>query len=287
MTRLLDQFWLLYSTDVEAARGLDEGAIDDLTFEAELVTFALECVSPGEGEWARYLQETMRRLADAGFNVGNQMVLLRGINDTPEVRRMLPREVELLYTARPEVLTGGGEEPVCRDVAHGVRPGDRDDPSPALLEKRQSLPELDAYKDAHEREQTLASEIQTAAAELKTLELEFDKSEGELQILESKLNEHETRLFAGGMSARETEHMRLEVQSLHGQQEALDVRRLARHPDRVLVGARVVPADVAARDGERRWRVRDHRAHCRVRTRARRTALAHATAIGRRRRRRS
>ena len=30
------------------------------------------------------------------------------------------------------------------------------------------------------------------------------------------------------------------------QQEALDVRRLARHPDRVLVGARVVPADVAA-----------------------------------------
>lgn len=30
MTRLLDQLWLLYSTDVEAARGLDEGAIDDL-----------------------------------------------------------------------------------------------------------------------------------------------------------------------------------------------------------------------------------------------------------------
>jgi predicted nucleic acid-binding Zn-ribbon protein len=95
-----------------------------------------------------------------------------------------------------------------------------------LLEKRQSLPELDAYKDAHEREQALASEIQTAAAELKTLELEFDKSEGELQILENKLNEHETRLFAGGMSARETEHMRLEVQSLHGQREALEERVL-------------------------------------------------------------
>ena len=30
------------------------------------------------------------------------------------------------------------------------------------------------------------------------------------------------------------------------QQQPLDVRRLARHPDRVLVGARVVPADVAA-----------------------------------------
>jgi predicted nucleic acid-binding Zn-ribbon protein len=96
-----------------------------------------------------------------------------------------------------------------------------------LLEKRQSLPELAAYKDAHEREQTLASEIQTAGADLKMLELEFDKSEGELQILENKLNEHETRLFAGGMSARETEHMRLEVQSLHGQREALEEKVLA------------------------------------------------------------
>ena len=31
-----------------------------------------------------------------------------------------------------------------------------------------------------------------------------------------------------------------------GEQQPLDVRRLARHPDRVLVGAGVVPADVAA-----------------------------------------
>ncbi|MGH8949067.1 MAG: zinc ribbon domain-containing protein [Acidimicrobiia bacterium] len=96
-----------------------------------------------------------------------------------------------------------------------------------LLARRQSLPELDAYKGAHEREQELIAEIQVAAGELKTLELEFDKSEGELQILEAKLTEHETRLFAGGMSARETEHMRLEVQSLHGQQEALEERVLA------------------------------------------------------------
>ena len=95
-----------------------------------------------------------------------------------------------------------------------------------LLEKRQSLPELAAYKDAHEREQALGSEIRTSAAGLKTLELEFDKSEGELQILESKLKEHETRLFAGGMSGRETEHMRLEVQSLHGQREALEEKVL-------------------------------------------------------------
>jgi predicted nucleic acid-binding Zn-ribbon protein len=95
-----------------------------------------------------------------------------------------------------------------------------------LLERRQSLPELNAYKTAHEQEQQLASEIQATAADLKGLELEFDKAEGELQMLEAKLGEHETRLFAGGMSARETEHMRIEVQSLHGQREALEERVL-------------------------------------------------------------
>jgi hypothetical protein len=95
-----------------------------------------------------------------------------------------------------------------------------------LLERRQSLPELAAYKAAHEKELKLNSELERAGSELKTLELDFDKSEGELQILELKLREHETRLYAGGMSSRETEHMRLEVQSLKGQREALEERVL-------------------------------------------------------------
>jgi predicted nucleic acid-binding Zn-ribbon protein len=114
-----------------------------------------------------------------------------------------------------------------------------------LLERRQSLPELAAYKAAHERAQVLADEIAAAASDLKTLELEFDKSEGELQILETKLNEHETRLFAGGMSARETEHMRLEVQSLHGQREALEEKVLAMLER--LDPARELKADLDAR----------------------------------------
>jgi predicted nucleic acid-binding Zn-ribbon protein len=95
-----------------------------------------------------------------------------------------------------------------------------------LLEKRQSLPELDAYKEVHESLQDLGAELKTDAASLKQLELELDKSEGELELLELKLDEHETRLFAGGMSARETEHMRLEVQSLKGQREAMEEKVL-------------------------------------------------------------
>jgi len=95
-----------------------------------------------------------------------------------------------------------------------------------LLDQRQSLPELDAYKAAHERLADLGNRHDVAAGELRQLELDFDKSEGELEILETKLTEHETRLFAGSMSARETEYMRLEVESLKGQREAKEERVL-------------------------------------------------------------
>jgi hypothetical protein len=95
-----------------------------------------------------------------------------------------------------------------------------------LLEERQNLPALAAYKAAHEELETLDIEIAEASDTLRTLELDFDKSEGELEMLEAKLNEHETRLFAGSMSARETEHMRLEVESLRGQREAMESRVL-------------------------------------------------------------
>ncbi len=95
-----------------------------------------------------------------------------------------------------------------------------------LLDQRQALPELAAYKAAHEEVQARTTELQARAAELRQLELDLDKAEGELQILENKLDEHETRLFAGGMSGRETEHMRLEVQSLHGQKSAMEEKVL-------------------------------------------------------------
>lgn len=95
-----------------------------------------------------------------------------------------------------------------------------------LLDQRQSLPELESYRTAHEELEQMTRQHEKAAAELRALELDFDKSEGELEMLEAKLSEHETRLFAGGMSARETEHMRLEVQSLKGQREAMEERVL-------------------------------------------------------------
>lgn len=95
-----------------------------------------------------------------------------------------------------------------------------------LLHRRQTLPELSDYKATHEELTTVESELEIAGSTLRAHELDFDKSEGELEMLEAKLNEHETRLFAGGMSGRETEHMRLEVQSLKGQREAMEEKVL-------------------------------------------------------------
>lgn len=96
-----------------------------------------------------------------------------------------------------------------------------------LLDQRQNLPELEEYRAVHDKLQSKTGERDRAAGEMRELDLALDKAEGELELLELKLDEHETRLFAGGMSGRETEHMRLEVLSLKGQRGALEEKVLA------------------------------------------------------------
>ena len=82
-----------------------------------------------------------------------------------------------------------------------------------LLHRRSHLPELEQYKAAHE--QVTASEATVADLETQLAEAnrELDKAEGELEISEIKIGEQEQRLFAGGMSAKETENMRLDIES--------------------------------------------------------------------------
>ncbi|HSJ33815.1 MAG TPA: C4-type zinc ribbon domain-containing protein [Acidimicrobiia bacterium] len=95
-----------------------------------------------------------------------------------------------------------------------------------LLHRRSTLPELERYRATQEQLNALDEQIEAAQAELRQIELDTDKAEGELEMLEEKLQQHETRLFAGGMSGRETEHMRLEVQGLRGQKGASEERVL-------------------------------------------------------------
>jgi uncharacterized protein len=110
-----------------------------------------------------------------------------------------------------------------------------------LIDRRGSLPELRQYREANEARVAAEAGRDALAAELREVELELDKSEGELEIVESKFEESEMRLYAGGMSSRETEHKRLEVRSLAGQKDALEERVLG-----VLDRREKLQAEVAA-----------------------------------------
>ncbi len=124
-----------------------------------------------------------------------------------------------------------------------------------LLHQRSSLPELDEYRAVDERRK--AAEEQTAGIRDRdrTAGLELDKAEGELEIIEAKLQEAETRLYAGGMSGKETEHKRLEVQSLRGQQEAMETKVLhlidaKEQIDEELAEAEKLVAELGARESQ-------------------------------------
>lgn len=91
-----------------------------------------------------------------------------------------------------------------------------------LLHRRQSLPELEQYRAAHEAAEGVAARLTGEEAELKQAELVLDKAEGELGLLEQKLTQEERRLYAGGMSARETGNMQHEVESLRTRRSTME-----------------------------------------------------------------
>ena len=95
-----------------------------------------------------------------------------------------------------------------------------------LLQQRQTLPVLVRYQNEAGERDRLAAALAERGLVARGLNLDLDKAEGELAILERKLHESETRLFAGGMSGRETEQKRLEVQALRGQQATMESRVL-------------------------------------------------------------
>jgi predicted nucleic acid-binding Zn-ribbon protein len=91
-----------------------------------------------------------------------------------------------------------------------------------LLHQRQSLPELEQFRLAHDRSEQIRSQWKAISDELKQISLEEDKAEGELELLEQKIHQQEQRLFAGGLSARDTENMRREVESLRTRESTME-----------------------------------------------------------------
>ncbi len=114
-----------------------------------------------------------------------------------------------------------------------------------LLHQRQSLPELELFRIAHARSAKVAGRLAEISEEFKQISLEEDKAEGELELLEAKVHQKEQRLFAGGLSARDTDNMRREVESLRSREGTMEDEVLA-----LLDRRETLEMEVAAVTGE-------------------------------------
>ncbi|MDJ0791397.1 MAG: hypothetical protein QNJ71_05835 [Acidimicrobiia bacterium] len=84
-----------------------------------------------------------------------------------------------------------------------------------LLDDRNSLPELEQYRVAHGEVEHLDSSLTQARSDLKQAELGLDKTNGELEIAAEKAASEQNRLYAGGLSARDADYLRREVEMLY------------------------------------------------------------------------
>jgi len=85
-----------------------------------------------------------------------------------------------------------------------------------LIDQRQNLPELVDYRATHEAAQSVGTARDDTAARLRELDLAIDKTSGELEITQEKAGAEEMRLYAGGLSARDADYLRREVELLKG-----------------------------------------------------------------------
>lgn len=83
-----------------------------------------------------------------------------------------------------------------------------------LLNRRQSLPELEAYRVAHGEVERVTAAHDAATKALRESTLALDRTTGELDLAERKLHAEQNRLYAGGIGAREAENLRREVEML-------------------------------------------------------------------------
>lgn len=67
-----------------------------------------------------------------------------------------------------------------------------------LLDRRTNLPELDAYRVAHDELSGIEQQLAELSARMREIDLASDKSDGELKLEEAKAHREEQRLYAGG-----------------------------------------------------------------------------------------
>ena len=91
-----------------------------------------------------------------------------------------------------------------------------------LLDERASLPELETYKATHGSLAESTARHETLNDQLQTTNRELDKTEGEAQILRAKLESVQVQMYSGGASAKEVQHLGMEVEQIKGQIATLE-----------------------------------------------------------------
>ena len=91
-----------------------------------------------------------------------------------------------------------------------------------LIDQRQSLPALEEYRQADAELKQLVGARDDAGERLKEAQRALDKTSGELEITRAKADTEENRLYAGGLSARDTDFLRQEVEMLRNRVSSME-----------------------------------------------------------------
>lgn len=91
-----------------------------------------------------------------------------------------------------------------------------------LIDERQHLPALEEYRTADAELRRLVDERDTAAERLKDAQRSLDKTTGELELARAKADTEEMRLYAGGLSARDADFLRQEVEMLRSRVSSME-----------------------------------------------------------------
>ena len=114
-----------------------------------------------------------------------------------------------------------------------------------LIDQRQSLPELVDYRSTHEATVRIGAERDGTSTRLREVELAIDKTSGELEITQQKAGAEEMRLYAGGISARDADYLRREVELLKAKVGGMEEEVLE-----LMESREEIEADIARLDAE-------------------------------------
>ncbi|MGY2004185.1 zinc ribbon domain-containing protein [Blastococcus sp. SYSU DS1024] len=95
-----------------------------------------------------------------------------------------------------------------------------------LAHRKRTLPEATAVEAAAETERTLGDDVVRAETEVRDLQREVSRLEADVETVRQRATRDQQRLDAGGVTARETTSLQLELESLARRQATLEDQEL-------------------------------------------------------------